>query len=322
MTSLLVVRPSSLGDVVHALALVDDVRRELPDATIDWVAEEAFVELPTLCPEVGRVVPLALRRWRHSPFTRATWREVKSFRDAIREREYDVILDLQEQLKGAVVSRLARGVRHGFDRASIREPIAALFDDVHHPVARNLHFATRCRQLAGAALRIPVNGPPRWRLRTQAHTTIPSERYMVALHATSRTDKLWPQADWRALLTDFAHAGLVCVLPWGNEIERERSGRLANGVATARVPARHTLGELASLLARAELVVGVDTGLTHLAAALRTPVIALFTATDPAGAGVAIAGEHARDLGGNGRVPTLAEVREAVSDLLRRSPRC
>ncbi|HVE49122.1 MAG TPA: lipopolysaccharide heptosyltransferase I [Casimicrobiaceae bacterium] len=317
MTSLLVVRPSSLGDIVHAMALVDDVRRALPDATIDWVAEEAFVELPSLCPDVGRVVPLALRRWRHSPFMRGTWREAKSFRDAILDRQYDVILDLQEQVKGAVVSRLARGVRHGFDRASIREPVAALFDDVHHAVPRNLHFATRCRQLAGAALRIPVDGLPRWRLRTSTHAAIPSERYMVALHATSRADKLWPENDWRALLTDSAHAGLACVLPWGSEIERERSERLANGVATARVPARHTLGELAALLARAELVVGVDTGLTHLAAALGTPVIALFTATDPAGAGVAIAGEHARDLGGNGRVPTLQEVLDAAGDLLR-----
>jgi heptosyltransferase-1 len=321
MTALLVVRPSSLGDVVHALAIVDDVVRARPDMAIDWVAERAFVELPALCPHVRHVHAIALRQWRKAPLRARSWHELRTFRREIRATRYDVVLDLQEQVKGGVVSRMARGERHGFDRASIREPLAALFDDVHHRVPRDAHFAMRCRMLAAAALGYDIDGPPRWSL-APPRTRRPETRYVVLLHATSRDTKFWPEDRWRALMTTFSHGGLAMLLPWGSEAERHRSVRLADGIDAARVPDRLSLTDLASLLAGAELVVGVDTGLTHLAAALGTPTLALFTATDPAGAGVAIAGAHARDLGGRGRVPTLADVRAAVAGLLRNAPRC
>jgi heptosyltransferase I len=323
VSALLVVRPSSLGDVVHALALVTDVVRARPDIAIDWVAEPAFAELPALCPEVRTVIPFALRRWRHAPLDAKTWREMAAFRHAVRAARYDVILDLQEQLKGGLIARTANGVRHGFDRASIREKAATWFDDVHHPVPRDAHFATRCRMLAAAAFGYALEGPPRWHLVAPGNVEgMPAGRYAVVLHATSRESKLWPEDRWRALLGGFAEAGLVTILPWGNDAERERSERLARGIGLTHVPPRHSLAALASLLANADLAVGVDTGLTHLAAALRTPTIALFTETDPAGAGVALAGPHARDLGGRGRVPTLEEAQAAAGELLRASPRC
>jgi heptosyltransferase-1 len=323
VTAILVVRPSSLGDVVHALALVTDVVAAHPHAAIDWVAEEAFVDLPALSPHVRRVIPLALRRWRRAPFAAATWRELAAFRRDLAGERYDAILDLQEQVKGGVVARMARGPRHGFDRASIREPIATLFDDVHHAVPRRLHFAQRCRMLAAAALGHACAGAPRWNLAAPTGAApLPARPAVVALHATSRESKLWPEERWSALLRGFADAGFATVLPWGSPAERARSERLAAGVAHAVVPPRQSLSALAALLSRAELAVGVDTGLTHLAAALGTPTVALFTETDPAGAGVAVAGAHARDLGGNGIVPALADVREAAGALLRAAPRC
>ena len=323
MTAILVVRPSSLGDVVHALSLVTDVIAARPGAIVDWVAEEAFVDLPALCPHVRRVIPLALRRWRHAPLAAATWSELATFRRELARERYDAILDLQEQVKGGVVARMARGTRHGFDRGSIREPLATLFDDVHHRVPRAMHFAQRCRALAAAALGYPFAGAPRWTLRAPASGDVPPGRpAIVVLHATSRDAKLWPEERWRALLAGFAGAGFASLLPWGSAAERARSERLAAGIAHAVVPPRRSLAALAALLARAELAVGVDTGLTHLAAALGTPTVALFTATDPAGAGVAIAGGHARDLGGNGVVPSLAEVQAAAGALLRAAPGC
>lgn len=320
--AILVVRPSSLGDVVHALALVDDVRRAHPALAIDWVAEEAFVELPALCPDVRRVVPLGLRRWKRAPLSPASWRGFAQLRKRLRERRYEAILDLQEQVKGGVVARCARGVRHGFDRASIREPVATLFDDVHHRVPRDLHFAQRCRRLAAQALGHVLDGPPRWRLRAPVPASLPARPYAVAVHATSRDAKLWPEARWRALLGHFAAQGLDVLLPWGSDDERARSERLAAGLAGAQVPPRQGLGTLAGLLSGAALVVGVDTGLVHLAAALGTPTLALFTVTDPAGAGVALAGPHARDLGGLGAVPPLDEALAAAGALLRAAPRC
>ena len=323
MSALLVVRPSSLGDVVHALALVTDVVRAQPGTVIDWVAEPAFADLPALCPDVRSVVPFALRRWRHAPLDRQTWRDIAAFRRAVRATPYDVILDLQEQIKGGVIARTARGVRHGFDRASIREKAATYFDDVHHRIPRDAHFATRCRMLAAAAFGYRLEGPPRWHLAPPTNVDgLPSGRYVVVMHATSRAGKLWPEDRWRVLIGGLAQAGFATLLPWGTPAEHERSERIARGIQRTHVPARQSLAALARLLANANLAVGVDTGLTHLAAALGTPTIALFTETDPAGAGVAVAGPHARDLGGCGHVPTLDEARAAASELLRTSTRC
>src|SRR6476646_1664571 len=151
MNAVLVVRPSSLGDIVYALAVATDIRRAQPGVAIDWVSEPGFAPLPGLCPDVRDVIAFGLRGWRSAPFAAHTWLEMRAFRRRLRETRYDAILDLQEQLKGALIGRLARGRTHGFDRASSREPLAALIDDVHHAVPRELHFLTRCRRLAAAA---------------------------------------------------------------------------------------------------------------------------------------------------------------------------
>ena len=323
MSGVLVVRPSSLGDVVWALAIAHDVARARPGLAVDWLAEEAFAALPAMCGEVRRTVPVALRRWRRSLLAGATWREVRAFRATLREQRYDAILDLQEQVKGGVIARTAIGTRHGFDRASIREPVATLFDDVHHAVPRDLHFATRCRRLAGAALGYPVDGPPRWRWNLPAPPSCtPARPYVVAVHASSRADKRWPADRWRALLADVDASGFDIVLPHGADAEEAAGRALCADLERALVPPRMPLGAMAALLARAHATVGVDTGLTHLAAALGTPTLSLFTTTDAALAGASIAGPHARDLGGRGIVPGVDEARAVLGELLRSAPRC
>jgi heptosyltransferase I len=150
---------------------------------------------------------------------------------------------------------------------------------------------------------------------------MPAGPYALAFHATSRADKQWPEEHWRALVTHFARAGFVTLLPWGNAEEEARSRRLAESAEGAVVPPRQSLPELATLARGAEIVVGVDTGLTHLAAALGTATVAIFTATDPRLAGVSCAGRHARDAGGNGVVPALADIVELCAQLLRQAPR-
>jgi len=324
VSAVLVVRPSSLGDIVHALALIADVRANRPDLAIDWVAEETFRPLVALDPGVRRVLPVAFRRWRHHPFAAVTWRELAAFRRDMRQERYTAILDLQEQVKGALIARMASGVRHGPDRASIREPVATLLHDAHHAIDPHQHLIDRCRQLAAAALGYRFDGPPRFGIVAPppaAADLSPDRPYVVFVHATSRADKLWPDAEWRRLISVFAQTGYRVLLPWGSPDERSRSERLAQDEPAAGVPPRQTLPALTGLLARAELVVGVDTGLVHLAAALGTPTVALFTATDPALAGVERASGSARDLGGVGQVPTLEEVRAAAGALLQRAPR-
>ncbi len=319
MNAILVVRPSSLGDIVHALTLVADVRTHRPELAIDWVAETGFVPLVELHPGIRRIVPVALRHWRHRLLAASTWREFGSFRRSLRGEKYVAVLDLQEQIKGALIARMARGVRHGPDRASIREPVATLAHDVHHAINPDQHFIVRCRQLAAAALDYRAEGPPRFGLVPPPATagTVPDRPFAVFIHGTSRTDKLWPDAHWRHLIEAFATAGLSVVLPWGSDAERERSERYAAGVANAQVPTpRLMLPALASLLAHAEIAIGVDTGLVHLAAALGTPTVSLFVATDPMRCGVGPAGAHARDLGGVGKVPSPAAVERAAGELI------
>ena len=323
--AILVVRPSSLGDIVHALTIVADIRANRPELAIDWVAESGFVGLLELHPGVRRIIPVAMRRWRHRAFDASTWREVGSFRDALQREEYAAVLDLQEQVKGALIARMARGRRHGPDRASIREPIATLLHDVHHAIDREQHFIVRCRELAAASLGYRVEGPPRFGLVAPRppEGTIPERPFVVFLHGTSRADKLWPDAHWRRLVDGFAAAGYPVVLPWGSDEERARSERYAAAVDGAIVPAsRLSLPALAALLARAELAVGVDTGLVHLAAALGTATLSLFVTTDPKRCGVGLAGPSARDLGGIGIVPTPDDVQRAAGELMRRAPAC
>jgi len=319
----LIVRPSSLGDIVYALAVVSDIRRERPALAVDWVAEQGFMPLIELCPDVRRVIAFGLRGWRKSPLATSTWRAIRTFAADLRRTRYDAILDLQEQVKGALIARGARGTRHGFDRASIREPLAALFDNVHHRVPRDLHFVERSRRLAAAALGYRLQTAPTWNLHVPATApSLPARPYVVALHGTSRDDKLWPEDNWRSVVASFEGAGFASVLPWGSAAEEARSHRLAASIARACVPAWLALPDVAALLARATLAIGVDTGFTHLAAALGTPTIAIFSVTEPARHGVACAGAQARDLGAVGAPPSAGDVLAAAGEYLRTPPRC
>jgi heptosyltransferase-1 len=322
LTRILIVKTSSLGDIVHALPVVDDIHRERPAATIDWIAEEALVELPRMHPGVHRSIPVALRRWRRSLWAGDTRTDIARFDALLRRERYDRVIDLQGLAKSALIVARTRGIRCGYDWRSAREPIASLayhrrfgIDPAGHAIARN-------RALAAAALGYHVAGPPTLRLSVGTDSARPLGRYVVALHATSAEAKLWPEASWRTLLTHCAGAGLTVVLPWGSAGERLRSERLALGVPAATVPPRLSLPALASVLAGAEVVVGVDTGLVHLAAALGVAVVALYRASDPALTGVSSFGAPAVNLGSCGRAPGVDEVIVAAQTLLQRAPPC
>lgn len=322
MKRALIVRPSSLGDIVHALPIVHDIRRHHPGIAIDWVAEEPFVSLVALNRGIDRVIPVALRRWRHRAMASSTWREVGSFRRTIGRDRYDVVLDLQEQVKGALIAWLARGPVHGPDRASIREPAATLLYKHRYSVDPQQHLIDRCRQLAAKAFGYTADGPPRFEISPRSFIGAPTTPYVVFIHATSRDDKLWPEESWHHVIEHFAQNGVVVVLPWGNGVEGERSRRLADVHASVLVPPRLDLPDIAGLLAGADLVCGVDTGLVHLAAAIGTPTISLFVATDPHLAGVARASALSRDLGDVGIVPSPEQVIAAAGEVMANERCC
>src|SRR5450631_1255634 len=164
MTSALIIRPSSLGDIVHAMPIVHDLWQHHPGIVIDWVAEEPFAGLIALNRGVRRVVPVALRRWRHHLLSRATWREFAVFRRQLSSYRYTAVIDLQEQVKGALLAWLAQGPVHGPDRASIREPVASFFYQHRYRIDPNQHLIDRCRQLAARAFGYVADGPPRFDL--------------------------------------------------------------------------------------------------------------------------------------------------------------
>jgi len=316
MANILFIKTSSLGDVIHHMPALTDARSARPDATFSWLVEEQFAPLVRLHPAVTEVIPVAWRRWRKSVLTPTTMAEIsKSFR-AVRARQPSDIVDTQGLLRSALLSRMARGRRHGYDASSIREPLASLFYDVRHRVDRRLHAVERNRILSGLALDyVPQGGPDFGLDRTRFGGG--ASRYAVFLHATARAEKEWPETQWIALGQAFRQDHeLEIIFPWGSEIERRRSENIAREVPGARAPERAPLDEVAKMIGGARFVVGVDTGLLHLAAALAVPLVAIFTGSNPDMTGPVGSGPRSI-LGDNGMPPTVDAVLDAVSTMTR-----
>src|SRR5436190_18767437 len=196
MSDILFIKTSSLGDVIHHMPAVSDARRHRPKARIGWVVEEAFAPLVRLHGAVNDVVPVASRRWRRAPLAPQTWREVGAFARAMREQPHDTVIDAQGLMRSALITRFARGRRHGYDRGSVRERAASWFYDFHHGVDRGLHAITRNRLLTGQALGYLPDGPLDFGLDRAALMSDVPTREVVLLHATARPEKEWPVANW------------------------------------------------------------------------------------------------------------------------------
>jgi lipopolysaccharide heptosyltransferase I len=315
MANILFIKTSSLGDVVHHMPAVTDARKAHPDATFSWLVEEAFAPLVRLHPAIDTVIPVASRRWRKSLYAPATIAEIRaSFRN-IRAQRYDEIVDTQGLLRTAILTRTARGMRHGYDASSVREPLASLFYDVRHCVERDMHAVERNRILSGLALGYAPDEAPDFGLDRARIENDSTSRYGLLLHATARREKQWPDADWIAFAKLFAQR-FELLLPWGTEAERARSEYIAAAVPGARVPDRAPLDQIAKLIAGAQFVVGVDTGLLHLAAALGVPVVAIFAGSKPALTGPMGRGRLSI-LGDDGKPPSVDAVVEAVESIVR-----
>ena len=277
----LIIKTSSLGDVLHTLPAVTDAAAQCPGMRFDWVVEEAFAEVPAWHAAVDDVIPVALRRWKHRPFRVLRLGEPQAAVRHIRQREYDQVIDAQGLMKSAVMTRFARGPRAGLDRRSAREALASYACDRRIPVARNLHAVTRVRQLFATALDYPIPDTAA-DYGIKANFT-PGERqpYLVFLHGTTWPTKHWPEPYWVQLTAMASAAGLRVKIPWGNKTEHQRAERIASASGAVEVLPQMTLSELAAVIVSATAVVGVDTGLVHLAAALGTPCITMYGSTDP-----------------------------------------
>jgi heptosyltransferase I len=320
MAEILFIKTSSLGDVVHHMPAVTDVRRHRPDARLVWVVEEAYAPLASLHPGIDAVIPVASRRWRVKLHEPATWREIGRFRRSIRQTSYEAAIDTQGLLRTALIAQAVRGVRHGYDFASIREPLACVFYDVRHRVEWHSHAIRRNRTLCGLALGYEPTQPIDFGLDRAAIARQAGTDYAVLIHATARPEKEWPIAHWIAVARGMRDRGLDVVLPWGNDAERARSEAASAGAPRPdRVPDRRPLDEVAALIAGASLVVGVDTGLVHVAAALGVPLVAIFIGSEPGLTGPLGSGPI-DVVGGKGATPDPAEVLRALDRVAGKAP--
>jgi heptosyltransferase-1 len=273
-----------------------------------------------LHPAVDEVVTVASRRWRRAPFAASTWTDVRKFMSTIRSRGYDEVIDTQGLLRTALITRLAHGRRHGYDRKSIRERLACPFYDVRHRVSRALHAIARNRALTGHALGYGPAGDIDFGLDRARLADTAAAPYGILLHATARPRKEWPEERWIALGRSLGARGLELLLPWGHEAERLRSERIAAAVPGARVLERQPLDAIARRVAGAQVVVGVDTGLLHLAAALGVPLVGIFVGSEPGLTGPMGHGPIAI-VGGKGEVPETRDVLDALDGLGRLTSR-
>ncbi len=278
----LLVKTSSLGDVIHTLPALTDAARAIPGIQFDWVVEEGFAEIPAWHPAVAQVIPVAIRRWRKNLWQTLKNGEWKRFKQRLKESRYDLVIDAQGLLKSAWLTRYVKAPVAGLDRNSAREPMASRLYDRTYAVPREQHALERVRQLFAQALDYPVpQGVGDYGLNRAQLAGALTQPYLLFLHGTTWPSKHWPEANWRDLAERMSALGWAIRLPWGNPEEHARAERLAAGLDNVAVLPKLNLAGVAKVIAGASACVAVDTGLGHLAAALDVPSISLYGPTRP-----------------------------------------
>lgn len=319
MPSVLLIRVSSLGDVVQTFPALTDSMKAVPDLHMNWIVEEQYESLIRLHPLVSSSIPFALRRWRKNLFEHRSWQEASILYHRLRNESYDAIIDAQGLLKSLAIAKMARGSIHGFGPKTVRESfVSRLYDHAYEFPAdqhRVWHYRGLMAKVFGYALDDRIDSidyglrvPP----RPEAGA---AGKYCVLLHSTARAEKLWPEERWIELGKALYDRGLVCMLPWGSTDEAARAQRLSEAIPGARLMPRLSMEEAAGLLAHAHCVMGVDTGLMHLAVAYKVPVVGIYLATRPGHHGPLGAGPTAF-CGGMGLNPRVEEVLGALTGLV------
>ena len=322
---ILLIRVSSLGDVLHNMPIVDDIKTHYPDAQIDWVVEEAYVNLVRLQPKVNKVIAYAQRRWRKSLGDKTTRAEIKHFYRTLREEAYDFVLETQGLLKTGLIMGLARTTKNGKKvglangtEGSGYEAISRMFHKLSIPVDKRTHAVLRGRLVAAAALGYQVNTPASFGLQKLdlQPDWMPATPYIVFFHATAGDSKKWPRANWIDCANDLRIIGWPILLPWGNPAEKAEAEAMAEQMSNAQVLPKLSMQEATVLAERAALVIGVDTGLVHIAAAYETPTIEIYC-DSPKWKTEGNWSPKIINLGDKGMPPSVAEVEIAFEKLLR-----
>ena len=319
---ILLVKLSSLGDVIQTMPVVQDLLRVWPQAQIDWVVEEAFAPLVERVEGVRKVLPIAQRRWRKTRWSGATREEQADFLERLQAESYDAVIDFQGLIKSALVARRAHVTKAGFrttyangsEACSYEWPVRWMLDRTV-PMPRRIHAVARYRKLAAGALGYLADDAPVYKLRLRAEPArAAGECVIVFAHGTTRADNEWPQAAWLALGQRFIAQGYQIALPQSGALELAFTQRLATALgAGAEVWSALTLAQVLDRMATAIGVIGVDSGLSHMAVALNLPHVQIFSQPRAWRAGP-VGQPHQRAVGG-AIAPDVNEVWQAWQDV-------
>ena len=341
--NILIVKLSSLGDVLHNLPILWDIRKQYPDARVDWVIEEAYVELitPLLTTNnfkgIDHIIPLSLRRLRKELKSRG-WssilQDMQSQKKQLQAIQYDIVIETQGLLKSALMTALAKkslqaivsGIGNRTEDSGY-EPLSRLFYTKSVIVPLHYHAVDRSRAVASAGLGTEVPHRDEWPPQFYPPSLIESlrqlpnplgldkESYVMCFHATARLAKSWSNDNWIAIAQELSKRGLFVIFPWGNSKEKLISEQLAKEVPNAIVPKAFSIQDAFVINSQAKLVIGVDTGLTHLAAVLGVPTIELYV-DSPIWKTEGYWSTNIYNLGDTQQAPTIGEVISAATRLI------
>ena len=322
MIKILIVKTSSMGDIIHNLPIVKDILAAHPDAQIDWVVEEGFADLVKMHPDIHEVIPVAWRRWRKTLTSLETWRQMRDFRYRLKRQHYDYVLDTQGLVKSGIIAKMADAtLKCGYDKSAIREPFAARFYNNHFTIPKNAHAIERNRWLASAALGYyPDEHKLDYGIDADAPDVDSDQPYIVFLQATSRKEKQWPSDSWVDLGNRLNQMGYFIVFPWGTDTEYQDAETIANQLSDALVLPKLRLNELAGWIKHADMTIGVDTGLLHLSAAFNRPTVGIYTTTSPELTGV-YQTRLSANVGSASKTPTVDDVFETAKRIITRYQR-
>lgn len=283
MKRVLLIKLTSLGDLIHALPAITDAYRAIPDIEFDWMVDENFQEIATWHPAVKNTFTTNHREWRHGLSHPSTYRTIYGLAKTLRKTKYDLVIDGQGNFKTGLLTLISKGTTAGFDKHSVRERIAHVAYQKRYAASKQEHAVARLRQLFAQALEYPLpSTPPDFLIDQQRFIKPPfdlPDTYLVFVHNASWKTKLWPEAHWAELIKKSIEAGYTVLLPWGNAEEEARAKRLATSPQVQVLPWL-SLSQIGYVLARAQACVCMDTGLSHLTAALNVPSVTLYGSTD------------------------------------------
>nr|BET44761.1 MAG: lipopolysaccharide heptosyltransferase RfaC [Candidatus Aschnera chinzeii] len=283
---ILIVKTSSMGDIIHTLPAISDAALKYKCIQFDWIVEEDFIEIPAWHQSVKQVFSIAMRRWRKQLFKSSVKKEIINFRQQIQKNKYDIIIDVQGLLKSALLLFYCKyDISHGYNWSSARESLASLFYDKTYYIDKYQHAIERIRKLFASILNYTyIENKINYGINqyfSSLRRVDNNEKYIIFLHSSSRYDKCWPEYHWRMLIKLIEEKNLIIKLPWNTDLEFLQAKRISSGFKNVKILPKMSLEHIAKEILFSQAVVSIDTGLSHLTAAFNKHHIALYGPSNP-----------------------------------------